>query len=61
MTIPAGTQPGTTFRLKGKGIKNIHRGAGRGDHFVKVSIDVPKKLSGKQRKALEAFDDLLKR
>lgn len=59
LTIPSGTQPGTTFRLKGKGIKNIHRGAGRGDHFVKINIDVPKKLSGKQRKALEAFAGLL--
>ncbi|MFC2079092.1 molecular chaperone DnaJ [Candidatus Bipolaricaulota bacterium] len=59
LAIPAGTQPGTTFRLKGKGIKNIHRGAGRGDHFVKVTIDVPKKLSGKQRKALETYAELL--
>ena len=61
LAIPAGTQPGMTFRLKGKGIKNIHRGAGRGDHFVKVSIDVPRKLSGKQRKALEAFAESLNR
>lgn len=60
LSIPAGTQPGTTFRLKGKGIKNIHRGAGRGDHFVKVTVDVPKKLSGKQKKALETFADLIK-
>lgn len=59
ITVPAGTQPGTTFRLKGKGIKNIHRGAGRGDHFVEVTIDVPKKLSAKQRKALETFAGLL--
>ena len=59
LAIPSGTQPGATFRLKGKGIKNIHRGAGRGDHFVEVTIDVPKKLSGKQRKALEAYAGLL--
>jgi molecular chaperone DnaJ len=59
ITVPAGTQPGTTFRLKGKGIKNIHRGVSRGDHFVEVTIDVPKKLSGKQRKALETFSKLL--
>ncbi len=59
LTIPAGTQPGATFRLKGKGIKNIHRGAGRGDHLVNVTIDVPKKLSAKQRKALEAYAALL--
>ncbi len=59
LTVPAGTQPGSTFRLKGKGIKNIHRGSGRGDHFVEVTIEVPKKLSGKQRKALEALAGLL--
>jgi molecular chaperone DnaJ len=59
LTIPSGTQPGTTFRLKSKGIKNIHRGVGRGDHFVKVTINVPKKLSGKQRKTLEAYAGLL--
>ena len=59
LTIPAGTQPGAMFRLKGKGIKNIHRGAGRGDHFVEVTIEVPKKLSTRQRKALEAYAGLL--
>ena len=61
LSIPAGTQPGATFRLKGKGIKNIHRGAGRGDHFVEVTIEVPKKLSAKQRKALETYAGLLDR
>jgi molecular chaperone DnaJ len=55
LNIPAGTQPGTTFRIKGKGIKNIHRGAGRGDHFVRVTVEVPHKLTSKQRKALEAY------
>jgi molecular chaperone DnaJ len=59
LTIPAGTQPGSTFHLKGKGIKNIHRGAGRGDHVVTVTVDVPKKLSAKQKKALEAYAQLL--
>ncbi len=55
LVIPSGTQPGTTFRLKGKGIKNIHRGAARGDHLVRVTVGVPAKLTSKQRKALEAF------
>jgi len=59
LAIPAGTQPGATFRLKGKGIKNIHRGAGRGDHFVEVTIDVPRKLSSKQKRALETYAELL--
>jgi molecular chaperone DnaJ len=59
LAVPAGTQPGTTFRLKGKGISSIHRGAGRGDHFVRVTVDVPKKLSTKQRRALETYAQLL--
>jgi molecular chaperone DnaJ len=59
LAIPAGTQPGATFRLKGKGIKNIHRGAGQGDHFVEVTINVPQKLTAKQKKALETFSELL--
>ncbi|MBU0596265.1 molecular chaperone DnaJ [Candidatus Bipolaricaulota bacterium] len=59
LTIPSGTQPGTPFRLKGKGIENIHRGRGKGDHVVHVTIDVPAKLSSKQRRSLEAYAELL--
>lgn len=59
VTIPAGTQSGTTFRLRGKGIANIHRDAGKGDHVVEVTVDVPQKLSAKQRRALEAFAESL--
>ena len=40
-TIPAGTQPGTRFRLKGKGVPRVN-GSGRGDQYVKVIVDVPK-------------------
>ncbi|MGB2984127.1 MAG: molecular chaperone DnaJ [Candidatus Bipolaricaulia bacterium] len=59
VSIPSGTQPGTTFRLRGKGIANIHRESGKGDHIVEVTVNVPKKLSGKQRRALEAFAESL--
>ena len=59
VSIPAGTQPGTSFRLRGKGIANIHRGAGKGDHIVEVTVEVPRKLSSKQRRALEAFAESL--
>ncbi len=52
--VPEGTQPGTVFRLKGRGIKNV-RGHGKGDQYVKILISVPKKLNEKQRKALELF------
>lgn len=54
-TVPEGTQPGTTFRLKGKGIRHLN-GKGQGDQYVKVNIEVPKKLSKEQRTALETFD-----
>jgi molecular chaperone DnaJ len=59
VSIPSGTQPGTTFRLRGKGIANIHRGSGRGDHIVAVTVDVPRRLSVAQRRALKAFDESL--
>lgn len=49
--IPPGTQPDTVFRLKGKGIKYV-RGNRTGDLYVKVVLEVPVKLSGKQKKAI---------
>ena len=60
VTVPAGTQPGEVFRLKGKGITNIHRGGGKGDHLAEVTVEVPNKLTGKQRRALEAYAETLK-
>lgn len=56
-TVPEGTQTGTVFRLKGKGIPYL-RGSGRGDQYVKVNIDVPKKLNEKQKSILKEFADL---
>ncbi len=56
--IPAGTQPGTTFRLKGKGVQRLQR-EGRGDQMVKVTVDVPKNLNKKQKEALRAFEESL--
>lgn len=50
--IPAGTQPGTVFRLKGKGIKHIKSNR-KGDLYVKVMLEVPTKLNAKQKKAIE--------
>ena len=54
MKIPAGTQSGSAFRLRGKGVPDV-RGYGHGDHLVRVVIETPKKLSAKQREALEEF------
>lgn len=52
--IPAGTQSGTLFRLKGKGVPRVNS-SGRGDQYVKVIVDIPKNLNEKQKQALEAF------
>ncbi len=56
-TVPEGTQTGSVFRLKGKGIPFL-RGNGRGDQYVKVNIDVPKKLNEKQKAILKEFAEL---
>ena len=52
LKIPEGTQSGTVFRLKEKGIPKL-RGRGKGDHLVTVKVKIPKGLSRKLRKALE--------
>jgi len=55
--IPAGTQSGTVFRVRGKGIKNVH-GQGIGDLHAQVSVEVPGKLNPEQRAKLKEFADL---
>jgi molecular chaperone DnaJ len=62
--VPAGTQPGTVFRLKGKGVPRVNS-SGRGDQYVNIIVDVPKVLNEKQKEALrllmeasgESYDD----
>lgn len=54
-TVPEGTQGGTQFRLKGKGIKKLGKDA-RGDQYVTVKIEVPKNLSKKDKDLLRQFD-----
>jgi len=55
--IPAGTQPGTLFRLKGRGVKNV-QGYGHGDLHVRVNIEVPTQLTSAQKAKLQEFADL---
>ena len=57
-TLPAGTQPGATFRLRGKGIPEL-RGRGRGDQYVTVQVRVPTSLTNQQRDALQAFAEAM--
>lgn len=54
--IPDGTQEGTEFRVRGKGVP-ILRGSGRGDMILHVHIDIPRHLSEKQKELLRQFDD----
>ena len=55
--IPPGTQPGTMFRLKSKGIKNV-QGYGRGDLHVRINVEVPTHLSPDQKAKLQEFADV---
>ena len=52
--VPAGTQPGATFRVKGKGIKNL-QGYGQGDLHVRVQVEVPTHLNSAQKAKLNEF------
>ena len=52
--IPAGTQPNATFRVKGKGVKNL-QGYGHGDLHVRVQVEVPTRLNHEQKAKLQEF------
>ena len=56
--IPEGTQTGTTFRLRGKGIPQVN-GRGRGDQYVTVYIETPRNLTREQKDALRKFSESL--
>lgn len=53
-SIPAGTQSGTLFRLKGKGVPKVNSSV-IGDQYVKVIVDIPKNLNDKQKEAMNSF------
>ena len=57
-TIPEGTQTGTVFRLRGKGIPVLN-GHGRGDQYVTVTIETPRGLNREQKDALKKFSETL--
>ena len=56
--IPEGTQTGTVFRLRGKGIPVLN-GRGRGDQYVTVNIETPRNLNREQKEALKKFSESL--
>ena len=57
-TLPAGTQTGTTFRLRGKGVPMVN-GRGRGDQYVTVRVQVPVNFTEEQREALRAYAETM--
>src|SRR3989344_3360795 len=57
MKIPAGTQPGEVFRVRGKGVPHLGQ-FGRGDHLVTVHLKIPKKLSREERELIEKLGKL---
>jgi molecular chaperone DnaJ len=57
LKIPAGTQSGKVFRLKGKGVPSLS-GQGRGDQHVRVTVETPSHLSKEQRELLERFAEI---
>ena len=59
MKVPAGTQPHSVFRLKGKGIVDL-RTKRLGDQLVVIEVEIPKRLSAKEKKLLEDFKKLRK-
>lgn len=62
LTIPAGTQTGKIFRLRGRGFPRLHSdgsSSGRGDQLVKVTVQIPTKLTEEQRELVEALGKTL--
>lgn len=53
LTVPAGTQPGTSMRLRGQGVK---KGNGVGDMYVEIKVSIPANLTEKQRKLLDKWE-----
>jgi len=57
LTIPPGTQPGKMLRLKNKGIPHLHH-TGRGDQIVRIEVDIPKNISGSEKKLYKDLVEL---
>ncbi|MFM7888198.1 MAG: molecular chaperone DnaJ [Pseudanabaena sp.] len=57
LTIPAGTQPDTVLTLEGLGVPKLGNPVSRGDHLIRVKIDIPTKISGEEREVLEKLKE----
>ncbi|XP_065849100.1 chaperone protein dnaJ A6, chloroplastic-like isoform X2 [Euphorbia lathyris] len=60
LKIPAGTQPNTTLVMSKKGVPVLNKSNMRGDQLVRVQVEIPKRLSGEERKLVEELADLSK-
>ena len=58
LKIPAGTQPGSVFRLKGKGLPDLRGHGGTGDELVRINVEIPERLSSEEKRLLEEFAKL---
>jgi len=56
LKMQPGTQSGTLVRLRGKGVPHV-RGGGRGDQYVRVKVEIPHKLTSKQKELLKEFEE----
>ena len=56
-TIGEGTQTGTTFTLRGRGIPNINQPRAKGNLYLTVNVEIPRGLNAKQKEALRSFAD----
>ena len=57
--VPDGTQNGTTFRIKGKGIPQVNNMSRRGDHYFTVAVETPVKLSREQKELLKKLEETM--
>ncbi len=60
LTIPAGIQPDTILTLEGLGVPKLGNPVARGDHMIKIKVDIPTKVSGEEREMLEKMLNKLK-
>ena len=58
LKVPAGTQNGKILRLKNEGIPHLHNSSRRGDLYIKIRVEVPRKLSSKAKSLLKELSDL---
>lgn len=56
LKIPQGTQPDALIRIKGKGVPHT-KGTGLGDHYVRIKVEIPKKVNNRQKELLEEFSE----